>query len=343
MTLTASGYRKLQKGSEAPDFSLSGLDGMDRSILFELEQDSRQSLGTIAKKLKCSKPTLHYRIQRLLKSGIIKNFITVVDYSKAGYTDYEVWIQLSETSLGKKKEFLEFLLQHPNTRWVGSSGGKYDIAIAILAKDINMFIGIFKGITRRFPGIVKNYIISTVYEFHRYQRAYFQKGEEKAELFTLGKGKQVELDKADIAILSALSKDSRTPLMTLAKGSGVSFNTVRTKIRRLEKERVIMHYSISINSNKLSFKSQDILISLQNMSQEKETQLEEYCLRSPYVSYMHKVIGKWDMYVSFDAYSQEHFQEFLTEFRSRFADVVRDFELMSVMEDKKFDYFPMKS
>jgi len=319
-----------------------GLDGMDKGILFELEQDSRQSLGTIAKKLKCSKPTLHYRIQRLIKDGTIKGFIAVVDYSKAGYTDYEVWMQLSETSLGKKKEFLEFLLAHPNTRWVGSSGGKYDIAVAILAKDINMFISIFKEISRKFPGIVKNYIISTVYEFHRYQRAYLQKDREKKELFNLGRGKPVELDRADLVILSSLSKDSRMPIMSLAKKAGVSFNTIRAKIRRLEEEKVIVHYSIAIRSKRYGFTSTDILISLQNMSEEKERELAEFCLKSPYVSYMHKVIGRWDMYISFDAMSQEHFQEFLTGFRSRFADVIRDFELMTVMEDMKFEYFPMQ-
>ena len=50
------------------------LDLLDRKIIFELDLDARQAASTIAKKLKVAKETINFRIKRLLKNEIIKDF-----------------------------------------------------------------------------------------------------------------------------------------------------------------------------------------------------------------------------------------------------------------------------
>jgi DNA-binding Lrp family transcriptional regulator len=316
------------------------LDQMDRKILLQLDRDCRRSLGQIAKAVGCSKQTLHYRVQRLEKEDVIVRYIAAIDIRALGYSDYEVWMQLRETSLDRKKEFMEFLVSHPRVRWVASCGGKYDVALMILAQDANGFMATFKQIVRRYPGIVKDYIISTLYEFHRYTRSHLVSGETKKELYSYSKSRSIELDKEDMALLSVLSEDARAPTMAMAKRAGISPNTVRAKKRRLEDEGVLKAYSIAINGRKAGFTNQDILISLHNMSEQKEKELDEYCLQNKRIIYMNKVIGKWDLYISYDSYSEEDFQAFLTEFRTRFADVIKDYELMNIIEDMKFRYLP---
>jgi DNA-binding Lrp family transcriptional regulator len=318
------------------------LDKIDKKILYELEQNSRRSLGKIAKKVRTSKQTLHYRIQRLVKEGVITGFITSIDLAKLGFVEYEVWIQLQELSLEKRKLFLDHMGKHPNIRWLASCGGKYDVALAILATNLSEFISNFKTIARRFPGYIKEYIISMPYEHHRYPRSHLIKeATERVELFSWGEQKTVKLEEADLKIISHLSKNSRIPILDLAKKTGISPNTIRTRIKRMENLRVITAYTITIHSRKVGFRSQDILISLHNMSDMKEKELEEFCRANNHVTYMFKVVGKWDLYISYDAFTRVQFQEFLVEFRSRFADIIKDFEFITVFEDLKFDYYPM--
>lgn len=318
------------------------LDKIDRRIIYELERNSRQSLGKLAKKTKTSKQTLHYRIQRLVKEGVINGFITAIDPAKLGYSLYEVWIQLSDVSLKDRKELHQHLVEHHNIRFVGVCAGRYDLAISILAKNTPDFMDIFKGIARKFPGHFKEYMISNAYEFHRFSRPHLVGGEQEAEeLFMLSVGEQEDLDKADRRILGILADDTRAQIIDIAKKARVAPNTARSRIKHLEKAGVIKRYTISINAKKAGFRNRNMLVSLHNMSEEKEKELAAYCLQNRYISYMMKVIGKWDFYLSFDGYNEEHFQDFLIGFRSRFADIIRDFEYMSVMQELKFDYFPI--
>ena len=47
------------------------IDVKDRKILYQLDLNSRQSLTTIGSKVRLSKTVVQYRINRLVKNGII--------------------------------------------------------------------------------------------------------------------------------------------------------------------------------------------------------------------------------------------------------------------------------
>ena len=59
---------------------------------------------------------------------------------------------------------------------------------------------------------------------------------ERVELFSWGAQKTVKLEEAELNILSHLSKNSRIPTLDLAKLTGISPNTIRAKIKKMEKE-----------------------------------------------------------------------------------------------------------
>ena len=64
------------------------LDLKDKRILFELEQDSRQSLNQLSKKVGLKKETLFHRIKNLEKRRIIKGYLTEIDIYKLGFQYY---------------------------------------------------------------------------------------------------------------------------------------------------------------------------------------------------------------------------------------------------------------
>jgi len=318
------------------------LDQLDRRILYELDFNSRRSLGVIARKVRCSKQTLHYRIQRLVKEGVITGFITSIDTAKLGYSMYIVWIEMSGISLEKKQAFLDHLIGHPNIQWVASCGGKYDVAIQIAARNVREFSPIFKDIQNRFPGCIKNHTINLVYEYHRFSKKFLTgKDEEAGELFNIGGGAAAQVDEADVALLSMLSKDSRAEILELSSGSGLSPNTVRSRMKRMEETGIIKAYTISLQEAKIGIERRHVLLSLHNMSPEMEQKLESFCMHRKESSFLLKVIGKWDAYVILDPPGRDELQKFLTDLRSGFDQIIKDFELAAVLEDLKFDYYPM--
>jgi len=324
--------------------ALPSFDSKDRKILYELERDSRRSLGEIAKRAGLSKQTLHYRIQRLVGEGVITGFITAIDAAKLGYVNHEVWMQLGELDEAKKKEFLDFLAAHENVRWVSSCGGKFDVAIAILAENLVRFDSILRGILGRFPGYVKNHYVSISYEFYGYPRSHLVKEEKRGKgAFLGGQPERIAMDEADFRIISELAENSRIPTLELAQKAGIAPNTVRARMRRLEKEGVIRSYTILIQPSRLGIQNYELLVNLQNLTEVREKQIEAYCLQNPNVNFLLKVVGKWDLDINFDCQGSEQLQAFITEFRSRFGDVIKDFEFVQILYMHKFGYVPMKS
>lgn len=58
------------------------------------------------------------------------------------------------------------------------------------------------------------------------------------------------MDKLDFSIISALSKDSRTPFMEIARKLNVSESTIRKRVSNLEKNGVIKKFSLVLDTNK---------------------------------------------------------------------------------------------
>jgi len=62
----------------------SELDSLDRKILDIVQDNARESFAQIAKKTGVSEGTIHLRVKKMMSSGIIKGFYTILTPEKAG-------------------------------------------------------------------------------------------------------------------------------------------------------------------------------------------------------------------------------------------------------------------
>ena len=61
------------------------VDKLDHKIISLLQSDGRLSYTRIGNQLNKTSPKIFYRINRMIKQGIIKRFTTAFDYAKLGY------------------------------------------------------------------------------------------------------------------------------------------------------------------------------------------------------------------------------------------------------------------
>lgn len=61
------------------------IDNIDRKIISLFNEDGRMSYRKIAKRLDVSIGTVHNRMEKLTKNGVIQKFSPVIDHSKLGY------------------------------------------------------------------------------------------------------------------------------------------------------------------------------------------------------------------------------------------------------------------
>jgi len=111
------------------------VNNLDLEILKALSKNSRLSTREISRVVKKSPSLVHLRIKRLEKCGFIKNYTTLIDYTKLGYTIHALTLlQVEGAHIGEVEDFLS---REPNVKAVYDITGVYDIA----------FISVFKSVS----------------------------------------------------------------------------------------------------------------------------------------------------------------------------------------------------
>ena len=146
----------------------NNLDKKDSAILVVLKENAKLSTQQISKKTRIPITTVHNRIKKLEKEGIIKGYTVVLDNKKIGKplaahilvtVDYKLLKELKKSQY----ELAQQLLRHPCVESSAMITGASDIIIKIRAKDIdelNDFVTIYlrnvQGVEKTQTAIVLN-------------------------------------------------------------------------------------------------------------------------------------------------------------------------------------------
>ncbi len=116
------------------------IDDKDRKIVAELIKDSRQTTHQLSKKLNIPITTIHNRIKKLIKDGVIINYTVNLDHNKLGRpVPAYIGITINYNVPGKKVNQVEIakkikLLEGVYETYIMTGGS--DILVKVLAKDI---------------------------------------------------------------------------------------------------------------------------------------------------------------------------------------------------------------
>jgi Lrp/AsnC family leucine-responsive transcriptional regulator len=134
------------------------IDKKDIEIIKILEENSRMSILELGRKVKLSHETVRYRINKLVKNGIIEKFTVSINKSKLGYNIYAV-IMISTWNYTQKEweEFLGYLMAHPNIIAIEKITGNYDLKIAFWTRNSDEFESVSHLIKTKHSKIIKDW------------------------------------------------------------------------------------------------------------------------------------------------------------------------------------------
>jgi Lrp/AsnC family transcriptional regulator, leucine-responsive regulatory protein len=113
------------------------LDTKDEKILGALQGDGRKSVVDIASEVDLPRATVQERLQRLVKSGVIKRFVAIPDYSMIGkqVTAYVFVTFSSEGGLPQRK-LAEDISRLPGVYEVAVISGQWDMLLKVRAASV---------------------------------------------------------------------------------------------------------------------------------------------------------------------------------------------------------------
>ena len=318
------------------------LDLKDRRIIYELDINSRQSNSKIAKKVGLSKQVVSFRIRKLIKEKIISFFYTIIDISKLGFTVHKNFLRLQNFDRKTELRFIDFLVNNPNIVWIASCDGKYDIAFGIWARDTEHLDRTIKELNKKFGQYISERQIATIIKGEYFIRDYIIKKKPSAfrESFFGAVPKLSKFDDVDWKILLELGKNSRITAVDISKIINVSDDTVRDRIKKLEKSGVVRHYNIVPNESKYPYLHYKVLIGLRNLSEDKEKLLTEYCRLNTNIVYIVKALGPWEFEIDMEVKNMEQFREIMMEIKTKFKDIIKDYSALNIYKVHKYNFCP---
>jgi Lrp/AsnC family leucine-responsive transcriptional regulator len=140
------------------------LDELDKKILAELQDDCRSPLQEIAEKVEAPVSTVHYRVKRLEKEGIILRYSAVVDHEKLEMDYITVISVKAKYGPNYYKSVGEEIAKVPGVWAVYFSLGPVDFFVLTRARDRKEYMRILdrlmeiKGIVRTSTNVITRVI-----------------------------------------------------------------------------------------------------------------------------------------------------------------------------------------
>ena len=130
------------------------IDEIDRKILNLLSEDGRMSYRKISRELDISVGTVHNRVDKFAKTGIIKKFVPILDHSKVGYK--------LTTVIGVKvkggvlRNWEDKTAYNKNVLGIYDVTGEYDAILIAKFKDTTELDAFIKGLLKE-PDVQRTY------------------------------------------------------------------------------------------------------------------------------------------------------------------------------------------
>lgn len=133
---------------------LVSIDETDRKIIYLFEKDGRMSYRKIAKSLDISIGTVHNRVEKLLKTGVIKKFIPIIDQAKLGYS--LTTIIGVRVKGGVLRNWEDRTAYHKNVLCMYDVTGEFDAILIARFKDTIELDQFIKGLLKE-PDVQRTY------------------------------------------------------------------------------------------------------------------------------------------------------------------------------------------
>lgn len=145
-----------------------------------------------------------------------------------------------------------------------------------------------------------------------------EESEENAEVIL----KPDDLDEMDYAILYELDVDGRIPYSTIAEKYSLYTNTVRRKVERMIKLGVIKGFSVTVDTYPLDYTTHNIFIKLTGITPEELALFYQSLINTPEVSFILKLIGRYNALISVKTKSLVEFDTFIQNLNDSYGDYI---------------------
>lgn len=314
------------------------LDMLDKKIMFELDQNAREPATTIAKKIRASKETVNFRINRFVEKKYVRMFYTLFNASRLGYLYYKTFITLNGATSEIEKKMVSYIRNDRSCSNLRTCEGPYDLSFINIVKNPGGLLSFMKDFKREFGSYIHFKDVHSILEISKVNQKFQPNTPTLQVSWDISKTSSVDIDEIDTRIMQTLAKNGRVKLVDIANSLDINPKVVKYRIKRLEKENVIMGYSISPNFEKLG--TQFIQINLSVKEYSSIPKIIEFFYRTERCLYIFHLIGKYDLTIELQVENEIALKEMMGKFREIFLQQYTHCEIVHVYREYTIKWLP---
>lgn len=316
------------------------LDSLDRQLLAELDLDARQPAARLAKKLRKSKETVNFRLNRLLQEKVLKGFYTVIGTSKLGWYYHKMYFRLQNCTPKKEAELFAFLAHQPHVAYLAQMSGPYDGVCLLFCQSAVQMDEFLHSLMGKFGEYIQSKEFATFLTVHRFNQKFLHRAKERKDWSFPTPLGHYTLDALDSKILGVISSNARLPLTEIAQKAGTDAQVVKYRLQKLEREGIIIAYVSSPNFEQLGLRFIQINISLKDPAARKP--ILKYFDSTDACLYGMEMIGRYDLAVELHMKGDEQLAAIVNGFREKFISQVQDYDLSTITKEHVVVWGPFK-
>lgn len=316
------------------------LDKKDWRVLKEVVHNIRQPISQIAKKCLLSRQAVEYRFKQLQENDLITGSRSVINIRKLGYKSFHVFIEIHTPK--EEKKILKRAQKADYVNAVIRYSGKFNLEISIMARNSEEFMCYYSQLINNVR-IRDDHVLVLVATLvsQVLPSNYFPELKNLARpLFASAKvvrESNYNLDRLDLKLLFALSRDAVTTNISLAKQFSVSKDTIQYRLNRLEGNGYLIEYRPVINFAALGLTINSILLKVNQLSSSTE-EFDKYLKSNGSILWATKTFGYYDYLVYVITKDLEEFHEVISGIKENFDDVIKTYEILFAFEELKYNF-----
>ncbi|MFA6462250.1 MAG: Lrp/AsnC family transcriptional regulator [Candidatus Woesearchaeota archaeon] len=295
------------------------VDNTDLRLLYELNWNCRQTHTSLGKKLRISKQVVSYRIAQLEKNQIIQSYHALIDWRKLGYNSIRVYIKWHRISPEEEKKIYDEIKKNPFFMWTVKFEGEFDLGLYMWVKEVPEFSQKWFSFLAKYKKFILRYeIYESVNMVHYPMKVLVENSKNDEKI--LGEGNKVEYDSIDDEIMKVLTENASTSLVELAKRIKLTPKAALYRLRKLEKNKIILGYNALIDTDKLGYRFYKIDFYLNDFSRIKE--MNEFAKQHKNIVYRMRTIGGPDFEIEVMVKDVTEMNQLVAEIRRRFSECI---------------------
>ncbi|MBR9692974.1 Lrp/AsnC family transcriptional regulator [Candidatus Woesearchaeota archaeon] len=320
-------------------------DERDAKLLQLIDLDARITLAAIGKNLRISKPAAKRRLERLEEVGVIRRYVAIINLPKLGYNAYRLSFKLSRMDTFEHRAFAKQARNLQETGWVLRAIGSWDVLVTFYARGAMQLYGAYRALLADMSQNIASKRISVIVRLRHYSHDMLVRTKpigHRKEILVGGPIETTELDEMDMHLLDLLSKEGRASLVTLSGKLGVTPKTVRNRMRRLEKDKIILGYNAVLDTTKIGYEHHKMFVYLDNITIETYKKIRGYVSSMPATMLITQALGESELDFDVKVKNTAEVHAIISDLRNNFKGIIKDIQTLLITDEDVIDYTPRR-